>query len=172
MKTSTPNIAILIIVTVLTVSGVIIYLGKQKPAPTETAGKNLAQTIPETPTLAATAEFSMPSAADSGLVAGKASAIPVPSPALSENYVFAGSKIIRKTETGIEMESTADPSEITNWYKEKIKSLDFNARSFTQTSTNGTILNKLSAAKPGEKIDITIKKDQNISTITITVDRS
>ena len=70
------------------------------------------------------------------------------------------------------MESTGNSTQITAWYKEKIKSSNFNAKSFAQTNTNGTILNKLSAIKPGEKLDITIKKDQNGSKVTITVDRS
>lgn len=172
MKSSTPNIAIFVIVIVLLSGAAAIYYGKQKIVLPDSDMESLEKSSSETPTLAANAEFSASNSADSNVEGGSVSATPAPSAAPLGDYIFANAKIIRRTSARIEMESTADASEITNWYKEKIKSSNFNAKSFTQTNTNGTILNKLSAAKPGEKLDITIKKDQNGSIVTITVDRS
>lgn len=172
MKSSTPNIAIFVIVIVLLSGAAAIYYGKQKTALPVSDLESLEKSSSETPTLAANAEFSSSNSAEPKPEGGSVPATPVPSSAPYGNYIFSNAKIISQTATKIQMESTADASEITNWYKEKIKSSNFNAKSFTQTNTNGAILNKLSAAKPGEKLDITIKKDQNGSIVTITVDRS
>lgn len=172
MKSSTPNIAILIIVIVLLAAGAGIYLGKQKTASEKLDREDSEQVNSKTPTLAANAEVSSSDSADFDLKTDTASAAPAASLPPLDNYVYYGAKILKRTSSRIEMESNSNSSEITDWYKELIKSSNFNARSFTQTSTNGTILNKLSAAKPGEKLDITIKKDQNTSIVTIVVDRS
>lgn len=98
------------------------------------------------------------------------SAIPKP-PSIRE-YVYPGSQVKTDAANKMIMESADTPEKITDWYKTKIDRLNFNAKSLSQTSTNGAIFNKLTAAKPGEKIDITIKKDQNTSNTLITVDRS
>ena len=172
MKSITPNLAILIIVVVLISGAVAIYYEKQRTTLPTSALENLDKKASGNPTLAANAEFSSSDSANFDLDDTSISATPAPPPSPLENYIYAGAKIINQTETRLEMESTGNSTQITAWYKEKIKSSNFNAKSFAQTNTNGTILNKLSAVKPGEKLDITIKKDQNGSKVTITVDRS
>lgn len=100
------------------------------------------------------------------------SATPVPkAPALTV-YIYPSSKTVSSTSSKLQLESTASPEVITLWYRKKIDESQFNAKSFAQTNTNGDILNKLTAAKPGEKLDITIKNDQKTSKVLITVDRS
>ena len=172
MKTFTPKTAILVIVLVLASAFIAVYFGKQKASLKNSAQENPDNESPENPTLAAKAEFSSTNSSNFDLDDTTISATPAPPPLPLENYIYTGAKILSQTETRLEMESSDDSLQITNWYKEKIRSSNFNAKSFAQTNTNGTILNKLSAVKPGEKLDITIKKDQSGSKVTITVDRS
>ena len=69
-------------------------------------------------------------------------------------------------------QSSDDPGKITDWYKDKIKSLGANSKSFVQTNTNGNVLNKLVGAKSGLTISVEIKKrsGDNQTTITVTLD--
>jgi len=93
-------------------------------------------------------------------------------PADIKTYIYTGAKTVSSTNTKLELESTGSAEAVTAWYKKKVEEGNFNAKSFGQTNTNGNILSKLTAAKPGEKLDITIKTDQTTSKVRITVDRS
>lgn len=171
MKKFTPNIAIMVIVMVLASGAVAIYYSKQKT----TFPSSALETSKSTPTLAASAEYESSKSGDfyyGSPADSTVSATPVPSPAPISEYIYEGAKTISVSPSGLEMESSDNSTTITNWYKKKIRNLNFNAKSFSQTTTSGVVFNKLSAAKPGEKIEITIKKDQNASKVTITVDRS
>lgn len=171
MKKFTPNIAIIVIVVVLASGAVAIYYNKQKTTFPSSALEN----SKSAPTLAASAEYESSNSADFYYGPpgdSTASATPIPSPALISDYIYEGAKINNESSSKLEMETTANSATVTNWYKEKIRKMNFNAKSFSQTNTNGVVFNKLSAAKPGEKIEITIKKDQNTSNVTITVDRT
>jgi len=66
-------------------------------------------------------------------------------------------------------ESNDDPDLITNWYKEKIKSLGMNSKSFVQTKTNGNVLNKLVGARGDKEIRVGIvkKNDESVTKITV-----
>ena len=68
--------------------------------------------------------------------------------------------------------SSDDPQKITDWYKDKIKSLGANSKSFVQTNTNGNVLNKLVGAKSGLTISVEIKKaaGDGQTVITVTLD--
>lgn len=173
MKKFTPNIAIIVIVVVLVTGAVGIYYSKQKTTFPSSALES--STSNDTPTLAANAEYESSNSGDfyyGPPADSSVSATPVPSPAPITGYIYEGAKVVSQSPTKLEMESNANSTTITNWYKEKIRKLNFNAKSFSQTNTNGLVFNKLSAAKPGEKVEITIKKDQNTSNVTITVDRT
>jgi hypothetical protein len=99
------------------------------------------------------------------------SATPVPSPAAITEYTYPLAQVTSSASAKLEMQTSENPVKVTDWYKNKIDQLKFNAKSFVSSGTNGDIFNKLSAAKPGEKIEVTIKKDQNGSNVLITVDR-
>ena len=87
---------------------------------------------------------------------------PVPSPQKDmSSFVYPGSTILNQSGGEMTLQSTDDPQTITKWYKEKITSLNMNAKSFVQTNTNGNILNKLVAAKSGFKISVEISKKNN-----------
>ncbi len=96
---------------------------------------------------------------------------PIAKPVSLEEYVYPNAKQVKSSSGGFILESKDSAQLITDWYKSKINSLDFNAKSFTQTNTNDEVLNKISAAKPGENLEVTIKKDQTMSNVEITVDR-
>lgn len=156
---------ILIIVLLLVCSSAAIYFNRQNSLITSFA-PNPKVPAPETSrTATAAASVSTPSPGPA------VSKTPALAPSLKD-YIHPQSKLISQSPGKMELESSTDAQSITLWYKDKIKQAGFNAKSFTQTNTNGVIFNKLSGAKPGGKIEITIKKDQNASKVTITVDRS
>lgn len=65
------------------------------------------------------------------------------------------------------LESNDNPDLITDWYKEKIRSLGFKSKSFVQTKTNGNILNKLVAASGNREIRVEIEKSANSPKVSI-----
>lgn len=69
-------------------------------------------------------------------------------------------------------ESTDPPDQITNWYKEKIKSMNMNAKSFVSTNTNGNILNKLVGVSGNNEIRVEISKNKNSSLVKIKIESS
>lgn len=97
---------------------------------------------------------------------------PIPLPYSIEEYVYPNSRTVKTLSKGLVLESTDSVQLITDWYKSRINALDFNAKSFTQSNTNNETLSKISAARPGENLEVTIKKDQTTSKVEITVDRS
>jgi len=87
---------------------------------------------------------------------------PVPSSQMNmSSFVYPGSTILNQSEKEMTLQSFDDPSNITNWYKEKITSVGMNAKSFVTTNTNGNVLNKLAGAKSGFKISLEISKKDN-----------
>ena len=173
MKTFTPKIGIMVIVLVLVLSAVLMVSKRND----STSLSSSASQSPGSPTLAAKAEKSDgPSIGDyyagpSLPPSSTSSATPIPKPPALKVYIYPSAKTISSTATKLELESSASSEDITKWYKEKIDELKFNAKSFSQVNTNGNVLNKFSVARPGEKLIITIKKDQNASKVSITVDR-
>ena len=176
MKTFTPKIGIMIIVLVLIASAILIVSKRNESTSLTTSASKSPGT--DSPTLAANAEKSDgPAIGDyytgpSNPPSATTSATPIPKPPALNVYIYPSAKSLSATTSKLELESNASAEAITAWYKKKIEDSKFNAKSYAQTNTNGEILNKLSAAKPGEKLDITIKKDQNTSKVLITVDRS
>lgn len=72
-------------------------------------------------------------------------------------------------ENSISLESTDAPTTITNWYKEKIKSLGMSAKSFVQTNTNGNILNKLVGTDGRYQVRVEIGRHNNESIVHVSV---
>ncbi|MBI2011167.1 hypothetical protein HYS91_00210 [Candidatus Daviesbacteria bacterium] len=88
-----------------------------------------------------------------------------------DDFIFPGSTIVNKTNVTLSLSSNKSSDEITNWYKEKIKSLNFNVNSNVTTQTNGNVLNKLSAAKINLKVNIEIRKSTNDKNVSIVVSK-
>lgn len=89
-----------------------------------------------------------------------------------QSFVYPGSAILSQSDKEIILQSSDGSSSITNWYKEKIASLNINAKSFVQTNTNGNIFNKLVGASAGFKVKIQIEKNRssNITTIKVSLE--
>src|SRR3989344_2829966 len=78
-------------------------------------------------------------------------------------YVYPGSTVIKTEGSTLFLQSSADPTTITNWYVDQIEKAGFSAKSTVRTNTNGNILNKISASSSGQKIEIEIKRTPNSS---------
>lgn len=160
MSDSRSKIGILIIVFILAVVGILIVVKTRQEAQ---SAAMIAASIPPSETLVSEAD---------NVASSSNLSSPIPKPASLDTYAYPNAKQIESSSSGIVLESDDSVQLISDWYKNKINSLDFNAKSFTQTNTNGEVLNKFSAAKPGENLEVTIKKDQTTSNVEITVDRS
>lgn len=88
---------------------------------------------------------------------------------LADNsYVYPNSRVLSSTDNNFELQTNDDPEIVTNWYKEKVNSQEFSARSAVSTKTNGNVLNKISA-KGLIKIEVEIRKALDASHTTISV---
>ena len=74
------------------------------------------------------------------------------------SFIYPNSVNIRQNKDTSSMESSDQPQIITDWYKEKIKSMGMKATAFTQTTTNGNVLNKLAGANNSFAIVVEIRK--------------
>lgn len=162
MKTFTPKLGILAIVIILGIGAVFIVSGRNQSLKID---EQTASYPSEAPTLAANAEnYVVNTAPDPN--APKAE-----TPPAIKVYIYPGAKVASESATALRLESTDSDQKITDWYKDLISKFKFNAKSFAQSNSNGLVFNKLSAAKPGEKLEVSIKKDQTGSKVLITVDR-
>lgn len=176
-----PKAVIFVIASVLVLTSIsIIIRNKREPstrvqAPSppssldEPMGSPVSKQAAPTPVEASPAFGEAPT--ESKAASHSAQTSPKPSSFDLDGFIYPNSLVKLKSQNKLELESSASPKQITDWYKGKIRDSNFNAKSFAQTTTNGNIFNKLSGAKPGEKIEITIKKDQNGSNTNISVDR-
>ena len=58
---------------------------------------------------------------------------------------------------------------ITSWYKEGIKSLGYNTKSFVTTKTNNRVLTKLSGIKNDSEIMVEISKEPNETEVIVDI---
>lgn len=85
------------------------------------------------------------------------------------DFKYPNSIIISQNGSETVYESTDDPKKITDWYKDKIKSIGMKATSFVQTSTNGNVFNKLVGANQNQEVKIEISKQNNNVLVKIVV---
>lgn len=86
------------------------------------------------------------------------------------SFIYPGSEIISSDSDSLHLKTMDDPERVTDWYQEKIKSLNMNVRNFIKTKTNDNVLNKLVAAKSGLEIRIEVKKNKGIDISDVLVD--
>lgn len=85
-------------------------------------------------------------------------------------FIYPNSKQINISSNILSLESGDLPDSITNWYKDKIKSLGMNTTSFVQTSTNSNVLNKLVGARESKQIKVEISKSASETLVKILVE--
>lgn len=73
-------------------------------------------------------------------------------------FIYPNSQQINISTNRIILESLDSPTAITDWYKDKIKSLGMSATSFVQTSTNDNVLNKLVGSSGNQQVRVEISK--------------
>lgn len=85
------------------------------------------------------------------------------------DFKYPNSIIISQNGNETVYESTNDPKKITDWYKDKIKSMNMNVTTFVQTNTNNNILNKLVGSDGNQEVRVEISKQNNSSIVKIVV---
>jgi hypothetical protein len=99
----------------------------------------------------------------------------IPEPTVSSgsinlsDFQYPGARIVASTDKSLSLESTDDPDKVSDWYKEKLKQKNYNAKSIVETSTNGMILNKFQASGSPGTVTIEITKDANSSTTSVKI---
>lgn len=86
--------------------------------------------------------------------------------------IYPDTKIISESSTAIRLEAETDVETLTNWYKEKIKSLSFNSKSFISANSNGNIEKRLIGQKENEELYIEIKKPNGFIKTVINIELS
>lgn len=129
---------------------------KRKTTPTVT------QTIESpTPILTDVSEKPVPSTAASTATPAQ----PPQTDNTNSNFTYPGAQ----TTGNGEYTSGDDPDVITNWYKDKIKDMGFNTKSFVTTKTNDNVNNVLAAANGYKQIKVTIARASGESTTQIKI---
>lgn len=85
------------------------------------------------------------------------------------NWQYPNSTLLEK-DGQLTFQSMDDTTTITNWYKERIKSLGLNATSFVQTKTNGNVLNKMVGSNGQTEIEVEVSKKNNQPEVLIVLD--
>jgi len=98
---------------------------------------------------------------------------PVPTipPTDPDGFIYPAATIGSQSNGSVTLTSTDDAQTITDWYRNKIKQLNMNVRSFVQTTANDTVNNVLTAAKNESKIKVTITKRDGDSDVSIVISR-
>lgn len=86
-----------------------------------------------------------------------------------DNFIYPGSEMVSSNDSSLQLRSSSDVDNITDWYKEKIRSLNMNVKSFVTTKTNDNVLNKLVGANGNSEISVEVKKEpkNNYSEISV-----
>lgn len=87
----------------------------------------------------------------------------------TNSWIYPNSKILINSASNIELSSTDETTQITAWYKKLIETEGFKSKSYSQTNTNGNILNVLSVSKDSLSKSIQISKSNNSSETLITI---
>ncbi|MBI4136613.1 hypothetical protein HY469_00970 [Candidatus Roizmanbacteria bacterium] len=88
------------------------------------------------------------------------------------SWIYPGTNIQSQPDNRIVMTSSESSDTITDWYKSKIQSSGYSAKTTVTTKSNGNVNNVLAGAKNNEEIKIEIIKPSDDNTVTITVTKS
>lgn len=94
--------------------------------------------------------------------------IPQPSYSNSE-YVFPGASVISDSGSELILQSNSGTDEITEWYRNKLKSLGLNVNTTVKTKANDKVLNKLAASGADTSVGVEISKEDGGTLVTIVV---
>jgi hypothetical protein len=75
-----------------------------------------------------------------------------------DSFIYPSSQTSAKSSSEALLLSGDETNKITAWYKDRITSLKFNAKSFVNTNTNGNVNNKLVASNGQTQVTVEITK--------------
>lgn len=78
-----------------------------------------------------------------------------------EPFQYPNAEVTKIEKEKVSMETTDTPEQVTAWYKAKIVATNMRQRTTVQTSTNGEVLNKLSAVKEDISVTVEIRREEN-----------
>lgn len=124
------------------------------------------------------APTSSPEASLEPTIAPTQSPIPLPSSLVPfgvitgqiSEFIYPSANVILQRSAKLSLQSSDDPTKITNWYKDKLKNSGFNSNSAALANTNGNILNKFAAANSEIKVKIQISKKTGETVTSIEVE--
>jgi len=87
----------------------------------------------------------------------------------TKGYVYPGAAVISENDNTIEMQSSSDTDEITDWYSEKLMSLGMNVNTRVKTRANDKVLNKLVVSGTSGKVSVEVSKEDGSSQVRIIV---
>lgn len=151
------QLLVILVLTIFTIS----LIQKEDLGSNQTQKKNIMLPTPAPASNAADATQTLiPTPASTPISTSiPSTSIPTPSSKIDiSSFVYPGSIILNQSANEMTSQSTNDPQAITNWYREKIISLNMNAKSFVQTNTNGNVLNELVGVSARFKVKIQIEK--------------
>lgn len=161
-----PTLIIYIALTIIVIGGVVqnrrILTGEKDGIP---PGPTTSPTETATPTTSQTPPTSIPTRTST----------PVPTQSRGDTnqnidpFLYPGSVIVSSNSNSMQLTSTQDADVITDWYKEKIKSMGYRSTAFAATKTNGNVLTKLAGANGNTQINIEITKPSGDNTTKITI---
>lgn len=76
----------------------------------------------------------------------------------NSDFYYPGADVLSSKVDSLILQTADDADKVTSWYKEKINSLRFKAKSFSKTTTNGNVFNTLVAADSKKEVEIQIKR--------------
>ncbi len=86
-----------------------------------------------------------------------------------QDLQYPNAMVTSQTSNSLTLESKDNAKNITDWYKERITALRFNAKSFVSTNTNGHILNKLVSSNGTQEVRVDITQGSGDQSVKISV---
>jgi len=84
-------------------------------------------------------------------------------------FMYPGSTVLSQSNGVIVAQSVDTPSQITDWYKEKVSGHDMNTTSVVTTNTNGAILNKVAASNGEMTVEVEVSRSDSDNFTKMTV---
>lgn len=171
------------ILVVIAVIVVIFTFGQRKPVDVKSHKQTITPTVTQTPTPSPTNAPTPTQEMQQNTQQKIPTSTPTPTPTPSTNnqqtsqnntssFIYPNAHQTGSSGNTIYLESSDDPTTITNWYKDRIRSMGMNTTSFVVTNTNDNVNNQLAAAGNGKSIRVEITKASGESTVKIAVTSS
>lgn len=124
--------------------------------------QEIAETMPEQTEIARPQQTGSVASAQNQATAKPSSQTPTPEPQTpaptNEYWVYPGSQTVQSSSGSVTLRSTDDPGQITNWYKQKVQSRNYNINNSVQTTANDVVKNTITASGASGSISVEISR--------------